>query len=207
MERVKWKAVVLCCLLFGAACSSETVHIVTSDELTTLYSDNRVRGPNRLTLFMFEGPRLVTVGRAGRSQRPIHELALRSLLSGPTQGERSEGLTTSLPPAIELTGISVSDGVADVDFNEAFAGVSDEELKRRCAQVVFTLADLEDVDSVRFYVNRRLVTVPDQDGQAHADAIAPARYSRFAPLNPLEAPKWSAPLRIDVRGDEEAAVP
>jgi hypothetical protein len=190
------------------ACASETVHVVESDELDQLYAADRPnRGPNRVRLFMYEGSRLVTVSRTGRSQRPIHELALRSLLSGPTPGERSEGITTSLPPPIELTGISVENRVADVDFNDAFASTDDNELIRRCAQVVYTLADLDAVDSVRFYVNSRLLPVPDEVGQLHSDAVAPARYSRFAPQNPLEPPRWTAPLRIDVRGDEETAVP
>lgn len=193
-------------LTFG--CSRENVHVVESDALDELYAaGEEVKGPNRVTLFMYDGGRLVTVSRQGRSQRPLPELALRALLSGPTPGERSERISTALPPAIELTGISVTSGVADVDFNDAFSATTDTELIRRCAQVVFTLASLDDVDSVRFYVNSRLLTVPDEDGRPHTDAVAPARYSRFGPANPLEAPRWKAPLRIDVRGDEETAVP
>lgn len=206
---MKFLAVVAAILIAVAvACADKTVHIVQSDELDELYAAGpAVRGPTRVTLFMFEGARLVTVSRQGRSQRPLPELALRALLSGPTPGERSERITSALPPPIELTGISVANGVAEVDFNDAFSAATDTELIRRCAQVVFTLADLDDVDAVRFFVNSRLLTVPDEDGQPHADAVAPARYSRFGPQNPLEAPKWNAPLRIDVRGDEEDAVP
>lgn len=209
------RALVLVSLLLFVACASEEVHVVTRNDLPRdLYPQGRqVSDPSRearVTLFMLEGNRLVAVSRTGRSDLRLPELVLRALLSGPTQTELEQGLATALPPPIELTSVSVDGGVADVDFNEAFKTAVRDEMLRRVAQVVYTLSELDDVDSVRFFTNSQRLTVPDQNGDPHSDGVARARYSRFAPRNPLDEPSLSAPLRIDVRdelGRNEAAVP
>lgn len=209
---------VLCVL---AACSRQDVHLVSRNDLPAdLFSEGR-RTPDpaqnaRVTLYMLDGNRLAPVVRTGRSSMLLPELVLRALLSGPTSDEIAQGLSTAIPAPIELTDVSVNSGVADVDFNEAFGTSSRndafgtsarEELLRRVAQVVFTLSELPQVDAVRFFTNGQRLTVPDQNNEPHADAVAQARYSRFAPRNPLGEPVSTGPLRVDVRGDEEAALP
>jgi hypothetical protein len=199
-------------LCVGAACAGEQIHVVGRDDLPAgLYEEgSRTPRPSEsatVTIFMMDGNRVAAVTRTGRSDMPHPELVLRALLSGPTQEELSKGLSTSLSEPVELTGVTMDEGVAEVDFNSAFESGMREELLRRVAQVVYTLSELDEVDAVRFYTNGQLYTVPDQTGDLHTDAVAQGRYSRFGPRQPLGEPLGAGPLRIDVRGDEEAAVP
>ena len=202
--------VLMLCAL--ASCAGQQVHVVSRNDLPAdLYPEGR-RTPDpahnaRVTLYMLEGNRLAPVARTGRSEMPLPELILRALLSGPTPGELEKGLATAIPPGVELTAVSVDNRVADVDFNAAFETSSGEELLRRVAQVVYTLSELDEIDSVRFFTNGQRLTVLDQNNEPHADAVARARYSRFAPRNPLGEAESTGPLRIDVRGEEESAVP
>jgi hypothetical protein len=207
------RAVVLVALCLLAPCTTTQVHEVTPDELPAgLYAEGRgmpdtERTRARVILFMLEGNRLERVARTGTSDMRPEELVLRALLSGPTSDELAEGLRTALPPAVELTSVSVGSRVADVDLNAAFETADREEHLRRVAQVVYTLSELDGIDSVRFFTDGQLLTVIDQNGDPHDDAVARARYSRFAPRNPLGDPVATGPLRIDVRGDAEDAVP
>ena len=206
-------AVVVLCL--AVSCADRNVHIVSRNDLPVdLYpqgaSTPRPTETSTVTVFMLDGNRLAAVTRTGRSDMPLPELVLRALLSGPSSDELAKGLATALPAPVELTGVTMNNGVAEVDFNAAFESTMREELLRRVAQVVYTLSELDEVDAVRFYTNGQLYTVPDQNGEPHTDAVAQGRYSRFAPRNPLGEPVSSAPLRVDVRdeaGKDEAAVP
>ncbi len=206
-------AVALLCL--AVACADRAVHVVQRNDLPADLYPEGVRTPRpteraTVTVFMLDGNRLAAVTRTGRSDMPLPELVLRALLSGPSTEELAKGLSTALPAPVELTGVTMNNGVAEVDFNASFESTMREELLRRVAQVVYTLSELDVVDAVRFYTNGQLYTVPDQNAEGHTDAVAQGRYSRFAPRNPLGEPVSSSPLRIDVRdeqGTEEAAVP
>lgn len=207
------RTVVLLLLCLAGACAERGVHVVSRDDLPAgLYPEGARTPPPAateatVTIFMMDGNRVAPVTRTGRSDMPRPELVLRALLSGPTTDELAKGLSTSLPAPIELNGVTLNEGVAEVDLNPAFESGMREELLRRVAQVVYTLSELDEVDAVRFFTNGQLYTVPDQNGELHTDAVAQGRYSRFGPRNPLGEAVGSGPLRIDVRGDEEAAVP
>jgi sporulation and spore germination protein len=209
MTKRIFAAMMLCVL---ASCTSQQVHLVSRNDLPKdLYPEGR-RTPDpshnaRVTLYMLDGNRLAPVTRTGKSDMPLPELVLRALLSGPTRAELAKGLATSIPAPVELSAVTVDSGVADVDFNAAFQTSSREELLRRVAQVVYTLSELDDIDSVTFFANGQRMTVIDQNNEPHLDAVARARYSRFAPRNPLGEAEGTAPLRIDLRGEEESAVP
>jgi hypothetical protein len=209
---MKRLAVVLMAFGLLFACAEQQIHVVSRDDLPIDLYEEGARTPRptesaTVTIFMMDGNRVAAVTRTGRSDMPRPELVLRALLSGPTQDELAKGLSTSLPEPVELTGVTMNEGVAEVDFNAAFESSMREELLRRVAQVVYTLSELDEVDAVRFYTNGQLYTVPDQNGDPHTDAVAQGRYSRFSSRSPLGEPVGAGPLRIDVRGDEEAAVP
>lgn len=210
MRRVVFGSLILCAM---AACGGPIVHDVSRNDLPADLYPQGAQTPRpaatdaTVTIFMMDGNRVIPVTRTGRSDMPRPELVLRALLSGPTQDELANGLSTSLDKPIELNGVTMDEGVAEVDFNPEFETGVREELLRRVAQVVYTLSELDEVDAVRFYTNGQLYTVPDQNGALHTDAVAQGRYSRFGPRNPLGGSVGSGVLRIDVRGDEEAAVP
>lgn len=128
----------------------------------------------------------IRLGVATRQQRtPLRqaELVMRQLLGGPTQPEHTGGLGTAIPPETELLSVSVSAGVASVNLSAPFEQAGPELLHQlRVAQVVWTLAELADVTSVRFRVHGVPQPVVDQEGVAH-EKVGPARYSNFAPTD------------------------
>jgi len=202
-------AVALC---LAASCADSGVHVVSRADLPSEVYPEGARTPRpseaaRVTVYMLDGNRLAPVSRVGRSNLPLPELVLRALLSGPTQDELAKGLATALPPPVELAGVSVTDGVANVDFNSAFETPTKDELLRRVAQVVYTLSELDSIDAVAFFTDGHRYTVLDQNNDTVSDPVAQGRYSRFSPRNALGGPVSTGPLRIDVGGDEEAAVP
>ncbi len=82
------------------------------------------------------------------------EATLTALLDGPSPFEAEIGMTSAVPPTTALLGVTVADGVADVDLDAAFeepSGSFTDTL--RVAQVVFTLTGFDDVDTVRFAID------------------------------------------------------
>jgi spore germination protein GerM len=124
--------------------------------------------------------RLGVLARELETDRPPAEFAMRQLLIGPTSEEQQD-FRTAIPPATELLGVSVERGVADLNLSAQFAAAGAEILQLlRVAQVVWTLTELPDVDSVRFRIHGAPQPVIDQNGVAH-ERVGRGRYSRFAP--------------------------
>jgi spore germination protein GerM len=125
------------------------------------------------------------------------ELVMRQLLGGPTPQEIGRGLRTAIPAETNLLNVSVADGVATVNLSAPFEAAGPESLHLlRVAQVVFTLAELPNVDSVRFRIHGVPQPVVDQRGVAH-DKVGPARYSDFAPTEQQAPPVADGPLAPD----------
>jgi spore germination protein GerM len=124
--------------------------------------------------------RLGVLARELETDRPTAEFAMRQLLMGPTS-EEQQAFRTAIPPGTELLGVSVERGVADLNLSAQFEAAGAELLHLlRVAQVVWTLTELPDVDSVRFRIHGAPRPVVDQNGVAH-ERLGRGRYSRFAP--------------------------
>ena len=75
--------------------------------------------------------------------------ALSALVAGPNAIEREAGLKTELPPDVDLTSVTVAEGIARVEAPASFfAGETDAELSLRTAQVVFTLTAIPSINEV-----------------------------------------------------------
>ncbi|MDH4170752.1 MAG: GerMN domain-containing protein [Acidimicrobiia bacterium] len=99
-----------------------------------------------------------TPERLGAGGRPADEAtpasAMAALLAGPSDIEAEIGMGSEIPTGTELLGVEVDDGTATVDLNAAFeesSGTLAETL--RIAQVVFTLTQFDDIDTVRFRID------------------------------------------------------
>jgi spore germination protein GerM len=199
-------------LLALISCSSTHVTLLSKRELPKdLYPQGKGKSAQkreqRVTIYLLENDQLVAVSRVGRSKMPEPELVVRALLSGPTRSETSNHITTSIPASVELTSVSVSNGVADVDLNTAFKTPVQADFIKRVAQIVYTLDELQDIDSVRFFVEGRRLLVLDQNGHERTDAVSRGSYVDLAPKSALGAPVSEGPLRLDMPGEEEAANP
>lgn len=97
---------------------------------------------------------------------------LNSLAQGPGAAELQEGLTTALPPNVQLSVRSVDSGTATVDIVEKAQGPSGQAGRRAVGQIVLTATSLPGIHDV-------LLT---HDG-APLDAPLPSGKLTSSPLN------------------------
>lgn len=125
--------------------------------------------------------RLGAVGRELVTQLSPVEVAIRLLLQGPTPEERKGGFNSAIQTGTELIGVTVKDGVADVNLSAEFEAVTSQlGHLMKISQVVWTLTELPEVEAVRFRIHGVAQPVIDQNGVAH-ERVGQGRYSRFAP--------------------------
>ena len=84
--------------------------------------------------------------------------AVSSLLAGPTAAERSRGVTTAVPAATQLLGISLHRGVATVDLTSEFGVGSTADERMRLAQLVYTVTAYPSVRGLLLHLNGQAVS-------------------------------------------------
>lgn len=131
--------------------------------------------------------RLGAVGRELVTRLSPVEVAIRLLLQGPTAQERKAGFNSAITAGTELIGVTVKDGVADVNLSAEFETVTSQlGHLMKISQVVWTLTELPEVEAVRFRIHGVPQPVIDQNGVAH-ERVGQGRYSRFAPRDTDDA--------------------
>ena len=84
----------------------------------------------------------------------VARAAVQLLLAGTTAEERSAGLSTAIPVGTRLNSIDLADGVLTVDLSKEFVeGADAATMRKRLAQLVFTLTQFENVVSVRVRID------------------------------------------------------
>jgi hypothetical protein len=84
----------------------------------------------------------------------VARAATQLLLVGPTAEERSAGLSTAIPADTRLHSLDLADGVLTVDLSKEFvANAEAPTMRKRLAQLVFTLTQFESVVSVRVRID------------------------------------------------------
>jgi germination protein M len=96
--------------------------------------------------------RLVVVGRDVDSWEGVP--VMQALLAGPTLEEADQAITTMIPAGTEVLGVEVQGSEATVNLSSEFeSGGGSLSMTLRVAQVVYTIAQLPDVDTVRFQID------------------------------------------------------
>ena len=72
-------------------------------------------------VYFTSGEQIIPVVRAVRSSGETVAAAIRSLLAGPTAGERRNALDTAVPAGTRLRSVTVDDGTAKIVLNAGFA--------------------------------------------------------------------------------------
>ena len=187
------KRVVLLAVAFMlcVSCAGSGLVVIPRSQLRTIASDlygsnvaNHSPNVTTVRIYLVQGTRLVAVDRTGRSSLPPEKLAMVELLKGANQLENRQGITTNIPASVQLVDVAVDDrGVASVDLSHDFelTTIDRATFLLRLAQVVYTLTELNDVQSVRFLVDGQPVSVLVQDGTLISEPVARGRYSDFAP--------------------------
>lgn len=112
-------------------------------------------------LYLVRDEQLVAVER--RVDSPVEVAALLSaLVSGPTDLESGEGLTSALQGSDLIAGVQLVAGTAEVSFRPQPGGRTDDILA--IGQIVCTLDARTDVDTVRFLRDGQVLKVPRADG-------------------------------------------
>jgi spore germination protein GerM len=80
--------------------------------------------------------------------------ALEMLLGGPTNAEDAAKVGTLINPGTRLIGLSIDDGLATVDLDEAFRAEETPAIAvASLSQIVYTLTQFDSIDEVLFQVN------------------------------------------------------
>jgi hypothetical protein len=96
------------------------------------------------------------VGTAGRTVDAVdaEEGAVEALLDGPDAFETDIGMTTQIPELTELLDLAITGGEATVNLSSEFqSGGGSLSMELRTAQVVFTLTQFDDVDTVTIEID------------------------------------------------------
>jgi hypothetical protein len=147
--------------LLGAACSTGSERSGTAE--------------SQVSLFFLRGATLGVTHARVHPTPNVEAATLNALLAGPTMAQESDGLSSALLPGTVVNSLTVSGGVATVNFNGTFsAGYGTQPAPARLAEVVFTLTQFPTIRNVRI----------EADGQVPPSA--PGDPAMNAPVSPEE---------------------
>lgn len=139
-----------------------------------------------------QGPFLVSV------YRPLGEVTptqlVETLMDGPTAAETAAGISSAIPD-VTMRSVSISDGVATVDLDQAFEqGGGSLLMTSRLAQLTYTLTAVDGVDGVRLRLGGQDVTVFSGEGIILDDPMTRRDFETLLPGILVESPGWGAPV-------------
>lgn len=97
--------------------------------------------------------RQIVTRKLPKSDSPLTD-TLNSLLAGPSAEERARNTMTLIPSGTRLLGASVKNGIATLNFNEAFSfnSVGVQGYLAQLMQIVYTATSFSTVNSVQFII-------------------------------------------------------
>lgn len=120
-----------------------------SEETVTAPVATVAEGQVTYEVWFAQGEALFVTYRTQANVPRVGSAALEALLSGPSEFEQDYGLTTSAPQGTELLGLTIEDGIANVDLTSEFEeGGGSLSMQMRLAQVVYTLTQFPTVKGV-----------------------------------------------------------
>ena len=118
-----------------------------------------------IRLYFLRGAKLGVAERRVPRTTAVATASLQALLKGPSNAERTAGLTSAIPTDTRLLRLSVAGGAAKVDLSAEFTADADAAaMGARVAEVVYTLTRFSTVRSVQLTVDGAVVdTVENVD--------------------------------------------
>ncbi len=114
--------------------------------------------PASVAVYFLRDGKVSPVRRTIAPTPEVARAALTALLSGPTERETSDGLSSAIPDGTTVREVSLADGVATVDFDSRFDdGSGSASTLGRIAQVVATLTRLPTIGKVAFRLDGKPV--------------------------------------------------
>ncbi len=118
----------------------------------------------KVDVFFARDDRLQTVQRVVPDGADRLQVAVASLLRGPTAAERRDGIRTAIPKGIVAQEIVVQGGVAFVRLSQTFAvGGTGDDVDQRLAQLAHTATAAADVAGVRILLGDEQIPAAGSD--------------------------------------------
>ena len=115
--------------------------------------------------------------------------ALVSLLEGPDSFEEDYGLRTAIPDGTQLLGLTIDDGIANVDLTSEFgSGGGSASMQARLAQVVFTVTQFPTVEGVVFSLDGEPIDVLGGEGVVIDHPLTRRDYADLLPAILVTSP-------------------
>jgi len=154
-----------------------------------------------VAVYLVQGEHVIPVRRFVPHTVAVAQVAVSSLLRGPTASERKPGYSSQIPPRAGLRGILVSRGIATVDLSRRFeSGGGSLSMQLRVAQVVYTLTQFPTVSRVAFRLDGRPVESIGGEGILVSPPVGRAAFEAQAPPilveQPLAGDIVGTPIRV-----------
>ena len=107
-----------------------------------------------IKIYFFKSGNLFAVERPLKVDKAVLKETIAELLSGPTEEEKEQGVTTQLPKDIKALGFKLRRRTAIINFNrklEACSGGS-ARLQGMVAQIVYTATEIPGIDKVWIWI-------------------------------------------------------
>lgn len=140
--------------------------------------ESTLNGPIVSTLFMVKGGALVTVERRLDAE-PSVETLLADLLAGPTEAERNDGVTNTVPGGAIIEKVEVQSRIAVVTIGGDLESTARTDQVLAYGQIVCTLDARPEIDGVTFVHDGEAVQVPKGDNSLSKDVLTAADYSNL----------------------------
>lgn len=144
---------------------------------------------------------LVPVLRTIPKTQAVGAAAMAELLAGPVGGELSAdpAMFTDIPADARFLGLTISSGVATVNFSSEFAaGGTSATIEQRYGEVVFTLTQFATVTSVRFQLDGADAPAVTDAGPV-SRAVTRADYVAVIPAIFVDSPAWGGAVASQAR--------
>jgi len=121
--------------------------ISTTTSTTTVPEQS---GTEPTIIHFVQAEKLVPITREIPARTP--EAVMESLFAPPTPADGT-GLSSAIPPSMEVLGLELTDGLLKVDLSEEFETVVGQVRSQAIGQIVLTQTILPDVDRLSFSID------------------------------------------------------
>lgn len=158
-RRLTWLGVLATGAMVLAACSGISPKLAESTTTTSSTTTTTVPKATKATttpvdLFFGRGQSL-GVASTSVAVKSVRFDTMQALFAGPSANAKAAGLSSAIPPAAKLEGLSFSGPLAYVDLNTQFftGAPTTASFRLRVAQIVYTLTQFTGLTEVQLYLH------------------------------------------------------
>jgi len=154
-----------------------------------------------LKVYFSKDEKICAANRVVSKTQQVGAAAMRALLEGPTEAEKTGGMVSNIPKGTTFLGLAIADGIATVDLSKEYSsGGGSLSMFMRLAEVVFTLTQFSSVEGVNFKLDGEPIDVLGGEGIIIDHPMTRADFEDLSPAILVESPTLgntvSSPLRV-----------